>query len=392
MGGACSRAKKVDKGDDEEAKGGIDQRIAQEKKADKRVRKLLLLGAGESGKSTIFKQIKVLFQTGFDDVELKNYTPVVHANVYQAIKILLDGCQEFAAEEGAGDQFVLQPDMRAVGDAISELVTNLACPELTPEVAVQIESLWKDTALQAAYARSSELQLPDCTRYFLDDVQRLAAKDYVPTPEDVLHARVRTTGIVETEFCPADGAKRNANSDEIYKMFDVGGQRNERRKWMHLFDGVTAVIFCAALSEYDQTLFEDEAVNRMMEAKELFEWVLKQPWFEKTSFLVFLNKFDIFEKKVLRVPLSVCEWFKDYKPLATGRTEVEEKAEVEHAFQYIHQKFIDLYRQNTDQEKNIHREFRVYRTTALDRLLVKQTFTLIDKALTKKTLIESGLL
>jgi hypothetical protein len=63
-------------------------------------------------------------------------------------------------------------------------------------------------------------------------------------------------------------------------LFDVGGQRNERRKWIHLFDGVTAVIFCAALSEYDQTLFEDESTNRMIETKELFEWVLKEPTFE----------------------------------------------------------------------------------------------------------------
>lgn len=35
----------------------------------------------------------------------------------------------------------------------------------------------------------------------------------------------------------------------MYRLFDVGGQRNERRKWIHLFEGVTAVIFCAAISE-----------------------------------------------------------------------------------------------------------------------------------------------
>jgi chloramphenicol 3-O-phosphotransferase len=65
----------------------IDKRIAQQSTAEKKVQKLLLLGAGESGKSTIFKQIKVLFQTGFDDSEKKNYTSVVHANAYQSIKV-----------------------------------------------------------------------------------------------------------------------------------------------------------------------------------------------------------------------------------------------------------------------------------------------------------------
>ena len=41
-------------------------------------------------------------------------------------------------------------------------------------------------------------------------------------------------------------------------MFDVGGQRSERKKWIHCFEGVTAIIFCVAMSEYDMVLAEDE--------------------------------------------------------------------------------------------------------------------------------------
>lgn len=70
-----------------------------------------------------------------------------------------------------------------------------------------------------------------------------------------------------------------------------------------------------------------------METKELFDWVLKQRCFEKTSFILFLNKFDIFEKKIQKVPLSVCEWFKDYQPIAPG------KQEVEHAYEFVKKKF-----------------------------------------------------
>ena len=50
-------------------------------------------------------------------------------------------------------------------------------------------------------------------------------------------------------------------------MFDVGGQRNERKKWIHCFDDVTAVIFVAAISEYDQNLYEDHKTNRMHEVR-----------------------------------------------------------------------------------------------------------------------------
>ncbi|KAL3633281.1 hypothetical protein CASFOL_022808 [Castilleja foliolosa] len=65
----------------------IDRRIEQETKVEKHIQKLLLLGPRDSGKSTIFKQIKLLFESGFEEVELKNYVTIIHANVYQTIKV-----------------------------------------------------------------------------------------------------------------------------------------------------------------------------------------------------------------------------------------------------------------------------------------------------------------
>jgi guanine nucleotide-binding protein subunit alpha len=45
-------------------------------------------------------------------------------------------------------------------------------------------------------------------------------------------------------------------------MFDVGGQRSERKKWIHCFENVTSIIFCVALSEYDQVLLEENSQVR----------------------------------------------------------------------------------------------------------------------------------
>lgn len=88
MGLLCSRHQHYNKPDAENSQAAeIERRIERETKAEKHIHKLLLLGAGESGKSTIFKQIKLLFQTGFDEAELKSYIPVIHANVYQTIKV-----------------------------------------------------------------------------------------------------------------------------------------------------------------------------------------------------------------------------------------------------------------------------------------------------------------
>uniref|UniRef100_A0A452XG59 Guanine nucleotide-binding protein alpha subunit n=1 Tax=Aegilops tauschii subsp. strangulata TaxID=200361 RepID=A0A452XG59_AEGTS len=268
MGSSCSRPHSVNEADaaDNTRSADIDRRILQETKADQHIHKLLLLGAGESGKSTIFKQIKLLFRTGFDEAELKGYTPVIHANVFQTIKILYDGAKELAQVEPESSKYVILPDNQEIGEKLSEIGGRLDYPSLNKEL-VQDET----------YSCGSVLQVPDCAHYFMDNLDRLAEADYVPTKEDVLHARVRTNGVVEIQFSPLGESKRGG---EVYRLYDVGGQRNERRKWIHLFEGVDAVIFCAAISEYDQLLFEDETQNRMMETKELFDWVLKQRCFE----------------------------------------------------------------------------------------------------------------
>jgi len=72
-------------------------------------------------------------------------------------------------------------------------------------------------------------------------------------------------------------------------MFDVGGQRNERKKWIHCFENVTAVLFVAAISAYDQTLYEDETTNRMVEALNLFEEICNSRWFRDTSMVLFFK-------------------------------------------------------------------------------------------------------
>lgn len=125
---------------------------------------------------------------------------------------------------------------------------------------------------------------------------------YVPTHADVLRARVRSAGIEEATF---------RFEDDFYRMIDVGGQRSERRKWIHCFDCVTAVIFCVSLSEYDQTLREDDQQNRMTESLSLFEEISNSRWFSNTNFILFLNKTDLFQEKIKQVPLS--NYFKDFK-------------------------------------------------------------------------------
>ncbi len=96
-------------------------------------------------------------------------------------------------------------------------------------------------------------------------------------------------------------------------MFDVGGQRSERRKWIHCFEDVTSIIFLAALSEFDQVLAESETDNRMEESVALFSSIMKYPWFKNASVILFLNKNDLLEEKIKKSNLK--DFFPEFEGL-----------------------------------------------------------------------------
>lgn len=92
--------------------------------------------------------------------------------------------------------------------------------------------------------------------YFMPDLDRLFHPDYRPTQQDIIHARIRTTGINEIMV---------KVRDKEMLIVDVGGQRSERRKWIHCFEGVTAILFMVSLSGYDQRMLEDKvAVSSLL--------------------------------------------------------------------------------------------------------------------------------
>ncbi|KAG6915554.1 hypothetical protein DXG01_010989 [Tephrocybe rancida] len=95
-----------------------------------------------------------------------------------------------------------------------------------------------------------------------------------------------------------------------YKLFDLGGQRSEMKKWIHYFENVTALVFLVSLSEYDKMLYEDKNVNQMQEALTLFDSICNSHWFVKTTIILFLNKIELFAKKLSRSPLG--NYFPDF--------------------------------------------------------------------------------
>jgi len=148
----------------------------------------------------------------------------------------------------------LSPQNDARRATILALPLQIEADTLPADVADAIRSLWRDPSILDAVRRSREFQLNVSAVYYFNAIERMASASYLPTDQDILRSRVKTTGIAETTF---------KVGELTYKLFDVGGQRSERKKWIHCFENVTALVFLVSLSEYDQMLYEDESVVRL---------------------------------------------------------------------------------------------------------------------------------
>ena len=147
-----------------------------------------------------------------------------------------------------------------------------------------------------AYKCRAEFQLLDSCGYFLDNLDRIGSQDWRPTDEDILHARISTKGIVSAHRFTIE-AEASAGTFEVV---DVGGQKNERKKWKGAFDGLTAVVFMVAASEFDTDMRERKVPkNRMVDALECFEEIFSHfPEENPPHVIVFLNKIDQFREKI----------------------------------------------------------------------------------------------
>eukprot|EP00095_Tigriopus_kingsejongensis_P011887 snap_masked-scaffold410_size180147-processed-gene-0.20 protein:Tk11887 transcript:snap_masked-scaffold410_size180147-processed-gene-0.20-mRNA-1 annotation:"guanine nucleotide-binding protein g subunit alpha isoform x5" len=182
---------------------------------------------------------------------------------------------------------------------------------------------------------------------------------------DLLRARAPTSGILE--YCFQLDKKLN------FRMVDVGGQRSERRKWLHSFENVTSIIFLVAISEYDQKLMESAVQNRLEESRNLFIGINAFPGFEQASIILFLNKTDILEEKILYS--HVVDYFPDFEG---------EKQNAEDAKRFIMEMFTS---NEALKSKNIY----TYFTCATDTNNIRNVFDAVKDTILQNNLIDYNL-
>ncbi|OQE28633.1 hypothetical protein PENSTE_c003G05164 [Penicillium steckii] len=221
--------------------------LESEKKTVNKTIKLLLLGAGESGKSTILKQMRLLYMNGFTDEERRQAGLTIFANLLDAFRILL-GIMATEHIKFGSESAKLSADLitQKVPESLHEV-------QLDTATGAAMKNLWQDSGVQVAVSWSRSLPFHDNLIYFYNAIDRILTPGWIPGDRDILQARLRTTGISEIHF----------NFGHLsWRVIDIGGQRSERRKWIHCFENVDCLIFVVALSGYDQCLAEDHNAVR----------------------------------------------------------------------------------------------------------------------------------
>ncbi|XP_056144556.1 guanine nucleotide-binding protein G(o) subunit alpha-like [Lampris incognitus] len=334
----------------------IEQDIREHAKREMNVVKILMLGAAESGKSTLIKQIKIIYSHGFSKQELLRFKPAVLDNLLTSMKFVLHGMGMLRINLANKKNKVHARSILACSQCLGE------DQELLPFVAYAFCALLADQGVRAATARGYEFELNDSAVYFFENMNRLIAPNYVPTEMDVLRVRVRTCGIIETQF---------QVNERVFRMYDVGGQLSGRRKWLHCFDCVHAVLFVVALSSYDMTLMQDLSTSRLLESLELFTSICNSTVFKNTSLILFMNKTDLFREKILYSGRHLRLYLPSYQGPDT---------DVKAAAQHITAMFVARNCSRPDQP--VYHHF----TTATDTSIVQRVFQAVTEEVVQQHL------
>uniref|UniRef100_A0AC34QZH6 Uncharacterized protein n=1 Tax=Panagrolaimus sp. JU765 TaxID=591449 RepID=A0AC34QZH6_9BILA len=328
-----------------------------QKQPERMVQKLLLLGPGESGKSTCLKQMQILHNHGFSETEVEERKGIVYSNTVRSALDIIH------AMPNLGIAFQNANLLEHATILEKHVEEGLEFTPFSMSVKIALIELWGDKGVQECFSQRNRYQLNDSAQYFLDNVERTSKKDYRPTDQDILHTRIATTGVVKLDFL-LKGID--------FHVYDVGGQRSERRKWIHFFDDVNAIIFVVGISEYDQTLREDNKTNRLIEALELFDTISMSKFFVKSSMILFLNKKDLFEQKIAKTSLLVT--FPSYKGGLNYKDGIE----------FLKFQFTKLYKNR--------QKLYIHETCATDTNQIQHIFNSVIDTIIQENLKDTGML
>jgi len=243
--------------------------------------------------------MQIIHGQGFNDMERAELIPDIHKNIMDAMKVMVEKMKENNLNIRLEDKDKYEDmEIFAVEEKPMDVRLRSVC------------RLWSDPGVQECFLRRSEYSTTDplnvSTKYFLDAIEhRINEPGYLPITEDIIRVRRNTIGVIQYEF---------VLTDIQFKIIDVGGEREERVRWIDfLAQKITCVIFLGAIDEYDTKFIAagGEEKNRLKESIELFKQIQNFQWLAHTTFILFLNKVDVFKEKLQTS--DMVDHFNDYK-------------------------------------------------------------------------------
>ncbi|KAI0262728.1 guanine nucleotide binding protein, alpha subunit [Gloeopeniophorella convolvens] len=265
-----------------------------------------------------------------------------------------------AGADAAGQD--ARADARARRDAeVGEVVAG--CAE-------DMRALWEDGAVREVLRRR-RIRMEEEPGFFLNDIERIAAREYEPSDNDVIRARLRTLGVQEYSFWVEQAGHE-------WLMYDVGGTRSSRAHWYPYFDDMDAIIFLAPISSFDERLREDRRVNRLEDTYMLWQTLCSLQMLAKTQIILFLNKCDLLEQK-LRAGVKV----RTHVPSFGAR-----RNDVETVKKYFQSHFKEIAKQHSPEP----RRFYVHLTSVVDTRSTGATLRTVEDGILRASLRRADLL
>ena len=269
--------------------------------------KLLLLGGGGVGKSTIFRQVYILYGSGFTDEHRKQGKFLLRNNIIQVAHTLAKSI----------------PDIDLVEDDpmlyhIDNLEACLLARKSFSETNIVTDDIWnacRETFNDERCMKNLDnpnVDLIENASYFINNFDKIKSVDFQPSDEDCLRIRRATQGSSDVNF-PLDLEDLGNHLD--VNFIDVGGQAHEQLEWPKHSQDLNAIIYVAAVSEYNTTR---NGSNLLGDQLKLLKKVVDSPCFKSATILVLLNKTDLLEEKVAKAASNDHFKFSNHYPDYTG--------------------------------------------------------------------------
>ncbi|KAL1723822.1 guanine nucleotide binding protein, alpha subunit, partial [Schizophyllum commune] len=231
----------------------------------------------------------------------------------------------------------------------------------------EIRTLWTDAAVKALLASRPDVKLEDSSSFFLADVDRIADASYQPSDDDVLRCRLRTTAVQEYTF---NLAKKN------WIFYDFSGSRSARAGWFSYFDDVTAVIFLAPVSVFDEV--DETGTNRLRDSMSLWKTLCSEKLLLRAQLVLFLNKCDVLDYKLKSSRAQIKDYFPSFKDRSNDTKTV---------CKYFRTYFYEIM-QNCSQKTgtNAQRTLFAHYTTAVDKKQTAYTLNAVKDAIVREHL------